>query len=1324
MTWLCRRGIRGSSPSRSHSTASNLHPSSTSAGSCNHARTGGNTTHIAPPPLSPQVSPSRERSTPAGTPTSITVGRCVASPGAFHSSAWKQLLSSEDSLNRQEKSSSSRSRTFHAGREQCSQTIQLILEGTCNTAERVPASVIEGLVGVTKTNVEWCTSDEMCDWLVAQLKDRLQLRETWVTLKVYVVLHELLWKGSLVFAKRLQDCSASFFERTFSDKRRRIVMTTANHAASAGAASMCTTSPTTPNIGSSLLPLATQSSRSSSVTTPQQQQQQQPSHWPQLSPAATTTTTSVTPVLFATVSPPLSPGTVPSSGSSGTGYLPSRASDEITFDFFYNYLGYLESLCEYRIQHPYLCPAEVLRNPPDPTLPLQSRKDLLLLTTHTMELMKFTGTSDRSVLVELATQPPVARDIFSRRMDNISAFLLLLRFILCDVLHTTVLEFLEWGGHTASSSVDFSQTAIGGAALSSPQQQQPQQQQQQQSRLPFSSSYRSSGGEEDFISFASSPFTPKERNGFTMNHHSPLFSTSNPAMERSSGSQEGMQAELTRARQNTGSPAPSSPSTPCGGCASLPASLLADWHDLVFQVDRTVRLLTDFSHSATSIMGEAASCTGLFHVDATVLAELKSQCRQLLSSDPKGSSQSNNGLNSTTGSTTLIHAVKYTLGTSPLAVAVVPASRHTKSSLRTVNDWKRLWATQVDMVLQLAPTGVKEKNLILLVKLLGSAEATSRSKSLPLYPRHGGLSYSEGCNSCEGWRGGTSTVGREGMVDDLSYSITNGGLTSSSHPHTNTNSTSTAGTTTTSPTVGGAATVTAVTAGAPTGGRHHHHHLIPSFDSPPSKPESPAVMPPTVDMPSYTIELPDFSSPTTGKPPPVPTAAAAFLGAGSPSMLGAPGLLGGSPNGAIPPSPTDTKVPFEPSASVAMTESDFVSCDNSVFSPQERHEAAQLLSAHPAAHHLLRSPPAIPASGSSYGGGVSTSSAMDDATTVTGSPSSGQPQRRRRSVCSDQGSRFQVMRNLPLGSGTYGNVYRAWDSLEGRYLAVKELPLDAGRKKGSSSRSLCDEDDPDEPTLAATAHNEFTVLTSLQHRCIVRVVAFTTKGSVGSIFMEWMPGGSLQDLLRQRPRSSRGLEERLVRRISRETIEGLHYLHSRRVLHRDVKPGNILLTSTGDVKLSDFGTAHAFRDELSNTLEVRSVSGTIPYMAPETVHGTYSPASDIWAMGCTVVELLTGRPPWCDSPSGGKSMPALHPLLFKIGNLANNSDKDRELPHTKLLASSQCPSAVCVDFLNSIFATDRKLRPSAEQLLAHPFLAVPETESPLNAAAAATGKRR
>ncbi|KAF2304712.1 hypothetical protein GH714_037566 [Hevea brasiliensis] len=125
-----------------------------------------------------------------------------------------------------------------------------------------------------------------------------------------------------------------------------------------------------------------------------------------------------------------------------------------------------------------------------------------------------------------------------------------------------------------------------------------------------------------------------------------------------------------------------------------------------------------------------------------------------------------------------------------------------------------------------------------------------------------------------------------------------------------------------------------------------------------------------------------------------------------------------------------------------------------------------------------------------------------------------------------------------------------------------------------------------------------------------------------NIFLEYAPGGTIMDAIRKH---GGWLDESFIRSYTRQILLGLHHLHSNGILHRDIKCHNILVTSDG-AKIADLGCAKQV-DEVVATKT--PIAGTPVYMAPEVVRGEHQgfPA-DVWALGCTVVEMATGRAPW------------------------------------------------------------------------------------------------
>jgi serine/threonine protein kinase len=154
---------------------------------------------------------------------------------------------------------------------------------------------------------------------------------------------------------------------------------------------------------------------------------------------------------------------------------------------------------------------------------------------------------------------------------------------------------------------------------------------------------------------------------------------------------------------------------------------------------------------------------------------------------------------------------------------------------------------------------------------------------------------------------------------------------------------------------------------------------------------------------------------------------------------------------------------------------------------------------------------------------------------------------------------------------------------------------------------------------------EIDLVKSLSHPSIVKYEGMSRDHSSLSIVLEFAENGSLGQTL---------LNERLVASYVVKILDGLHYLHQCHVVHGDLKAANILTTKTGDVKLSDFGVSLNLRNLRVMEREGKVVAGTPDWMAPEVIElKGVSYASDIWSLACTIIELLTGRPPYADIPN-------------------------------------------------------------------------------------------
>jgi eukaryotic-like serine/threonine-protein kinase len=205
-----------------------------------------------------------------------------------------------------------------------------------------------------------------------------------------------------------------------------------------------------------------------------------------------------------------------------------------------------------------------------------------------------------------------------------------------------------------------------------------------------------------------------------------------------------------------------------------------------------------------------------------------------------------------------------------------------------------------------------------------------------------------------------------------------------------------------------------------------------------------------------------------------------------------------------------------------------------------------------------------------------------------------------------------------VGRGGMAEVYRARDIRLDRVVAVKTLRDDLARDQ----------------TFQARFRREAQSAASLNHPSIVAVYDTgedsSTTSHIPYIVMEYVDGRTLRDLLRD---DRRLLPERALE-ITDGVLRALDYSHRHGIIHRDIKPGNVMLTRSGQVKVMDFGIARAVSDAQATMTQTAQVIGTAQYLSPEQARGERVDArSDLYSTGCLLYELLTGRPPFLgDSP--------------------------------------------------------------------------------------------
>ncbi|KAE8688782.1 pyruvate decarboxylase 2-like [Hibiscus syriacus] len=264
-----------------------------------------------------------------------------------------------------------------------------------------------------------------------------------------------------------------------------------------------------------------------------------------------------------------------------------------------------------------------------------------------------------------------------------------------------------------------------------------------------------------------------------------------------------------------------------------------------------------------------------------------------------------------------------------------------------------------------------------------------------------------------------------------------------------------------------------------------------------------------------------------------------------------------------------------------------------------------------------------------------------------------------------------------LGKGSFGTVTLATNESDGALFAVKSVDL-----------ATC------LPTQLESLDNEIRILRSLSSPYVVEYLGddVTTSESQTTTYrnlhMEYLPGGTVADEAIVKSRLA-DVEEKILRWHTRCLVSALNYLHSEGIVHCDVKGKNVLVGhDSASVKLADFGSATTEIKNESSSDRYRSIispRGSPLWMAPEVIRGDYQgPESDVWSLGCTVIEMVTGKPAWKDQG-------------FNSLNRIANSDELPEIP-TQL-------SEVGKDFVDKCLRRDQNQRWSSNQLLQHPFVA-------------------
>ncbi|CAJ1942745.1 unnamed protein product [Sphenostylis stenocarpa] len=253
-----------------------------------------------------------------------------------------------------------------------------------------------------------------------------------------------------------------------------------------------------------------------------------------------------------------------------------------------------------------------------------------------------------------------------------------------------------------------------------------------------------------------------------------------------------------------------------------------------------------------------------------------------------------------------------------------------------------------------------------------------------------------------------------------------------------------------------------------------------------------------------------------------------------------------------------------------------------------------------------------------------------------------------------------------IGRGTFGSVYVATNRETGALCAMKEVEIFPG--------------DPKSAECTKQLEQEIKVLSQLKNSNIVQYYGSEIVGDRFYIYLEYVHPGSINKYVREH---CGAITESVIRNFTRHILSGLAYLHSKKTIHRDIKGANLLVDSAGVVKLADFGMAKHLNGFEANL----SLRGSPYWMAPEAVmQKDKSPdlafAIDIWSLGCTIIEMFTGKPPWSEYEGAA--------ALFKV------------MKETPPIPETLSPEGK--DFLRCCFKRNPAERPTAAVLLEHRFL--------------------
>ncbi|XP_044470196.1 mitogen-activated protein kinase kinase kinase 3 isoform X2 [Mangifera indica] len=283
------------------------------------------------------------------------------------------------------------------------------------------------------------------------------------------------------------------------------------------------------------------------------------------------------------------------------------------------------------------------------------------------------------------------------------------------------------------------------------------------------------------------------------------------------------------------------------------------------------------------------------------------------------------------------------------------------------------------------------------------------------------------------------------------------------------------------------------------------------------------------------------------------------------------------------------------------------------------------------------------------------------------------------SILSDHGA------GLASGSGSVSSVSSSGSSEDHHVIGSDQGQFVGGYSESGQMCAIKEvrvvSDDQSSKESLKQLNQEINLLSQLSHPNIVRYYGSELAEETLSVYLEYVSGGSIYKLLQEYG----PFKEPVIQTYTRQILSGLAYLHARNTVHRDIKGANILVDPHGEIKLADFGMAK----HITACSSMLSFKGSPYWMAPEVVMNTngYSLTVDIWSLGCTILEMATSKPPWNQYEGVA--------AIFKIGN-------SKDIPEIPDHLSSDAKS-----FIRQCLQRDPSARPTAAQLLDHPFVRDP-----------------